>query len=73
MGRRTDTFGRMKFQLLQILPFQAKTYICCKQKKQDRVIDASFILHGEFYPEKYSKVFLWNPCNVLMRKKEKRK
>ena len=57
-GKITDMFERMKFQLLQILPFQAKTYICCKQRKQDIIIDASFRLHGEFYAEKYSKVFL---------------
>ena len=25
--------------------------LCCKQRKQDRVIDASFRLHGEFYAE----------------------
>ena len=33
----------------------------------DTVIDASFRLHGEFYAEKYSKIFLWNPWNVSTR------
>ena len=66
MGKTTDTFGRIKFQLPQILPFYTKTYAASKESKI-RVIDASFRLHSEFYAEKYSKVFLWNLWNVLMR------
>ena len=42
-------------------------------EKQDRVIDASFRLCGELYTEIYSKVFLWNPWNVLMRMHRRKK
>ena len=49
--------------------------LCCKKGQQDRIVDASFSLSGEFYAEKYLKVCLWNPWNVLTRmcrrKKEK--
>ena len=39
----------------------------------DTVIDASFRLHGEFYAEKYSKIFLLNPWNVSTRISRRRK
>ena len=42
-------------------------------EKQDRIIDASFRLHGEFYSEKYSKGFLWNPWNILTRMRRRNK
>ena len=42
-------------------------------EKQDRVIDAIFGLHGKFKAEKYSKVFLCNPWNVLTRMRRKNK
>ena len=29
--------------------------------------------HGEFYAEKYSKVFLWNVWNVLTRMRRRKK
>ena len=47
MGKTSDMFGRMKFRLPQNIPLQVKT----KQRKQDRVIDASLRLHGEFQAE----------------------
>ena len=37
------------------------------------VIDTSFRLHGEFCAEKYSKMFLWNAWNVLMRMHRRKK
>ena len=33
MGKTTDTFGRLKFQLPQTLPFQAKTCIAGRASK----------------------------------------
>ena len=41
--------------------------LCCKQRKHDNIINASFKLHNELYGDEYSKVFLWNARNVLMR------
>ena len=41
--------------------------------KQHRVIYTSFRLHGEFQAEEYSKVFLWNPWNVLTKMRRKKK
>ena len=46
--------------------------LCCKQRKQDGVIDASFRLYGEFQAEKYSMVFLWNSWNDLTRMQRKK-
>ena len=42
-------------------------------EKLDRVVDASFRFHYEFQVEKYLKVFLWNPQNVLMRMHRRKK
>ena len=53
----------MKYWLPQNSPFQAKLM----QKVEN--IDVSFRLHGEL---KYSKVFLWNSSNVLIRIEERR-
>ena len=46
MRKATVTFWALKFQLPQNL--------CCKCSKQHRVVEASLILHCEFYAEKYS-------------------
>ena len=35
-------------------------------------MDANFRLNGKLYAEKYSKVFLWNPWNTLMRMQRKK-
>ena len=47
--------------------------LCCKYINQDRVIDAVFRICGKFYAERYSKVFVWNPWNVLMRMHRRKK
>ena len=56
MGKTTGTFRRMKFWLPQILPFSAKTYASSGESKIELLILVSDC--GEFYIEKYSKVFL---------------
>ena len=60
MGKSTDTYiwdveilAAKKFNILS-------QNLCCKYRKQHRIVDASFRFLGEFYIEKYSKVFLWN-------------
>ena len=66
-------FGRMKFWLLATNLTILSQNLCCKQRKEDRVINVSFRLHGEFYAKKYLKVFLWNPWNVLTRMHRRKK
>ena len=38
MGKRTDRFGRMKFQPPQTLPFQAKTNAASRESKIELLI-----------------------------------
>ena len=65
MGKTTDTFGRSKFRLPVNLLFYSKTYAA--RRENNRVIDTSFRLHGEFYAENTQRYFLWNKWNVLMK------
>ena len=67
MGKTTDTFGRMKFQLPQTYRLKPKLMLQVANTRY-RVIDARFKLHGES-----SKVFLWNPWNVLTRMHRRKK
>ena len=55
MGKTTDTFGRLKFRLPVNLPFLAKTYGASREN--NRVIDISFRLHSELYPENTQSYF----------------
>ena len=71
MGKTTDRFGKMKFQLPQNLSLSQN--LCCKQRKKDRVIDASFRLYGEFQVEKFSLAFLWNFMKCLNEDIQKEK
>ena len=49
MGKISNGFVRLKFWLPQNAPFQDKT--CAASREDNRVIDASFRFHGEFYAE----------------------
>ena len=72
MGKITDKFWEDEIMAITQLTILSQN-LCCKQKKQHRVIDASFRLHGKLQAEKYSTVFPWNPWNVLMRMYRKKK
>ena len=51
MGKTTITFERMKFRSVTTKLTVLCQNVCCKYRKQDRVIDTSFRLRGEFYTE----------------------
>ena len=44
MGKSSDTFGRLKFQLLQNQPFQAKLVLQIEQARQELLILASEVM-----------------------------
>ena len=67
MGKSTDTYI-WEVEILAATKFNILSQnLCYKYTKQHRIVDTGFRFHGEFYIEKYSKVFLWNAWNVLMR------
>ena len=66
MRKTIDTFVMLKFMLPLNLPFQTKFMLeVCR--KQHILVYTSFILHGKFCTEKYSKVVLWIAWNVIMK------
>ena len=70
-GETTNTFGSMTFQIPQNLPIKAKRIL---NSREARSLVSDFMLNSIL--KQYSKLFLWNPWNVLRRmhkrKKEKR-
>ena len=57
MEQTTEMIGRMKFWLPQNVTIILSQNLCCKQRKQDRIIDASFRFHDEFYAKNTQRYF----------------
>ena len=57
MGKTTITFESVKFRSVTTKLTILCQSFCCKYRKEHRVIDTSFRLHGEFYTKNAQRYF----------------